>query len=120
MSSESLTLKIITPQGPIIEEESLSAVNVPLVNHFPIGIRPGHAPLIAETAKGFIRYRTSDRENEIELYSGILKIRKNIVTILTSGEVTNNGQELTPPENIEYDRLMVTLIDQSIDKQEEL
>ena len=120
MNSESLTLRIITPQGSLIEEKELSAVNVPLVDHFPIGIRPGHAPLIAETAKGFIRYRTPSRENKIQIYSGILKIRNNIVTILTSGEVTDNGQRSTPPEEIEYDRLMVTLIDQSIENSEGL
>ncbi len=105
-----LELNILTAEGPILERQNLESVNVPLADGLPIGIKPGHAPLIAETRRGDIVYRTSKSEQNIECHAGILNIRDNVVTILTPGKVTE-----LPPEDVtslknEYERLMRAIL----------
>ncbi len=107
-----LTLRVITPEGVIFEQSDLRSVNIPLSNGKPIGVRPGHAPLIAVTGKGALVFRNWDNNSEINLYAGVLEIRNNVITVLTSGEVTENDQPFIEPSNMKYDRLMKTLVKQ--------
>ena len=109
MKRGSLELKILTPEGSLIEADSLESINVPLADDFPIGIRTGHAPLIAETIKGKVIYRGSSQENQIELHAGVLEIRENMVVILTPGKVSSMPREINQPSVTEYERLMNTL-----------
>lgn len=111
MSSESLKLRVFTPEGTILEADSLRSVNVPLADDCPIGIRPGHAPLIAETKKGAVHYRGHHQDERINLHAGILEIRDNEIIILTPGEVSTISPEITQPTELEYERLMKTLIE---------
>jgi F0F1-type ATP synthase epsilon subunit len=113
MSSKgALTLRIITPEGILFNKEDLNGINVPLADGCPIGIRPGHAPLIAQTEQGSIRYNSMHSKDEIHLYAGILDIRENIITVLTTGEVEKTPTPMAEPGLAEYDRLMQTLIKQ--------
>ena len=105
-----LSLRILTPEGNILDVYELYSVNLPLADGFPIGIRPGHAPLIAETAQGVVKYR-NDETQEIECHAGVLDIKDNVVTILTPGEVTTAPREIVEPEEKEYDRIMRTLVE---------
>lgn len=105
-----LSLNILTAEGVILEKEDLEAVNVPLVDELPIGIRPGHAPLIAETKTGSIVYRTSKSEQQIEIHAGVLNIRDNVVTILTPGEVANFPPDSPGKLKTEYERLLRALL----------
>jgi F0F1-type ATP synthase epsilon subunit len=107
-----LTLKILSPEGLLFEEEGLDAVNIPLADGYPIGIRPGHAPLIAETLKGKIHYRSVHQEDEVLLHAGVLDIRDNVVILLTAGKVEKTSESLAEPVPTEYDRLMQSLIQQ--------
>ena len=107
---KSLTLKVFSPNGLIHSMEDLSAINVPLANGYSIGIRPGHAPLIAETLQGPVRIRHGNQETEIDLYAGILKIRNNEVIIFTAGILGESNLVKTTSQETEYDRLMETLI----------
>ena len=116
---ERLHLKILTPDGIILERKFLAAVNVPLVDGLPIGIRPGHAPLIAETVQGSVKYRTSTDEAEVELHAGVLEIRENVIMILTAGKVSTTPPEISTQPEKEFDRLMQTLIDKLVPEQEE-
>jgi F0F1-type ATP synthase epsilon subunit len=105
-----LTFQVLTPEGIIFELANLDSVNVPLADNCPIGIRPGHAPLIAETNAGSVTYRDKTKIEHIDLYPGVLQIRDNIVKILTAGRL---GEEKAEPDDSvirEYDRLMQTLI----------
>jgi len=111
-ASEKLSLKVLTPEGLIFEEADLSAINVPLADGRPIGIRPGHAPLIAETVKGSIHIRSAKKEDKIHLHAGVLDIRDNKVILLTAGEVEKTPDSIAEPIPTEYDRLMQTLIHQ--------
>lgn len=105
-----LKLKIITPEGILHELENLTAVNVPLVNGYVIGIRPGHAPLIAETRQGKVICRTLTSEIPLELHGGVCEVRNNEVSVFTAGEVPNLASEQSKPSESTYDRLMQTLI----------
>lgn len=116
---ERLHLKILTPQGIILERDALTGVNVPLADGLPIGIRPGHAPLIAETAQGRIRYRTTTSEADIELHAGVLEVRQNDIMILTAGKVSETPPEISTQPEKAFDRLMQTLIDKLVPEQEE-
>ncbi len=106
-----LTLRVLTPEGIILEADQLSAVNVPLVDGGMIGIRPLHAPLIAETDQGEVIYRNQGEPKAIELHAGVLDIHQNVITILTAGEVTETPPEVAQAPETEYDRLMQTLIE---------
>lgn len=106
-----LSLNILTAESVILEKEDLEAVNVPLVDEVPIGIRPGHAPLIAETKTGQVVYRTSQSEEQIEIHAGVLNIRDNIVTILTPGEVAKFPPGSPGKSKTEYERLMRALLE---------
>lgn len=111
MSTEFLKLKILTPEGAVLETDSLTSVNVPLADGCPIGIRPGHAALIAETEQGTVHYRGPNQEDKIKLHAGVLDIRDNGIIILTPGEVSKIPSEITQPSETEYDRLMNTLVE---------
>lgn len=107
-----LTLRVLTPEGLIFEEKGLDAVNIPLADGYPLGVRPGHAPLIAETVKGSIHYRSFKQEDEIHLHAGVLDIRDNVINVLTAGEVETTPEPLAEAVPTEYDRLMESLINQ--------
>ena len=107
-----LTLKVLTPEGMVFTKEGLDAVNIPLADGCPIGIRPGHAPLIAETVKGAISYRSINQEDQIHLHAGVLEIREDVIMLLTAGEIEKTPERLGEPVTTEYDRLMKTLIQQ--------
>ena len=106
-----LRLKILTPEGSILEAEALNSVNIPLADGCPIGIRPGHTPLIAETVQGTVYYQSSNQQDKIELHAGILDLRDNLVIILTSGEVSTIRPDVAQSSQTEYDRLMNTLVE---------
>lgn len=105
-----LVFQALTPEGVLIQLDSLNAVNVPLADGAPIGIHPGHAPLIAETTLGTVTCRSQTDEHKIELFPGILSIRDNIVTILTAGRADEESKDKIVPEAAEYERLMQTLV----------
>jgi F0F1-type ATP synthase epsilon subunit len=112
MTNSLLSLKVITPEGAILEMDGLTAINVQLADENPIGIRPGHAPLLSSTKQGVIKIKSAKGVDSISLRAGVLKIRKNQVTILTSGVVTDANLEPSQPDQNEFERLMNTLVNQ--------
>jgi len=105
-----LTLQVLTPEGIIFELANLDSINVPLSDDCPIGIRPGHAPLIAETNAGSVTYLINNEKQHIDLYPGVLQIRDNNVKIITAGKLGEEATESGDTVIKEYDRLMQTLI----------
>ena len=110
--ASSLTLKVLTPEGLVLEKKGLVAVTIPLADRGPIGIRDGHAPLIAETEQGNIYYRSDISEEKILLHAGVLDVRDNSIILLTAGEVEKTPEAVSQSGPTEYDRLMQTLIRQ--------
>jgi len=109
-----LEIKVLTPDGILFEASELQAVNIRLSNGLLLGIRPGHAPLIAETMQGPVSIRNNSDADEITLYAGVLEIRNNTIIILTAGKVEKTPQEITATSELEFDRLMKTLLNQII------
>jgi F0F1-type ATP synthase epsilon subunit len=107
-----LTLKILTPESVILDVSEIQAVTIPLGDGGSIGIRPGHAPLIAETHQGVVKYRNETEDMEIALFAGVLDIRDNIITILTAGEDNQQKKGAFYDSDKKYERLLQTLISQ--------
>lgn len=112
MNSALLSLKIITPEGLILEMTDLTAINVNLANDNPIGIHPGHAPLLAGTKQGTLKIRSANGSDSIELREGVLKVRNNQIIILTSSTITDANLKPSQPDQNEFQRLMNTLVNQ--------
>ncbi|HOR18477.1 MAG TPA: hypothetical protein PLE10_01430 [Brevefilum sp.] len=105
-----LTLHILSPDGINFEKGGLQEVVVPLADGGSIGIKPGHATLIAETVRGAIRYRTELEQESIEVLPGVLDIRDNTVIILSAGKVSQQTSIVSEAGSMNFERLMQTLI----------
>lgn len=108
--STSLSLRILSPDGTILEKDQLVSISAPLADGGSIGIRPGHAPLIAETLRGAVRYQTTEEHYRIEVHPGVLEIREDTVVILTAGEVNQTPEDTLKPTDAEFIRLMQTIV----------
>lgn len=108
MKEDELTLRVLSPDGHSVEADHLLEIIVPLADGGTIGIRPKHAPLIAETISGLVQYKTKDELFTVDILAGILSIRDNLVTILSAGiaeEANNVAESPTDP----YDELAQVL-----------
>ena len=105
-----LNLRIFSPDGISIEKTELTSISVPLADHGWIGIKPGHAPLIAETVRGAVRFQSELGEDSIEIHPGVLEIKDNTVIILTAGKVTKQTDFVAEPAQMDFERLMQTLV----------
>jgi F0F1-type ATP synthase epsilon subunit len=110
MNQKTLLLNIVAPEGLLRTEENLTAINITLANGSFLGIRPGHAPLIAETNEGKVHFRSGSTRGDYELHAGVLEVRDNVVTILIAGEVSSTPDEITEPAEMNFDRLINTLL----------
>jgi F0F1-type ATP synthase epsilon subunit len=81
MAIEPLGLRVITPIETIVKAEDVAWVRVTLADEGGLGIYPGHAPLLAETLAGALRYADAAGEHVVELSAGILSIQKDVVTV---------------------------------------
>ena len=107
-----LTLKIFMPEGNMIEKSDLLSININLDEGHPIGIRPGHAPLIASTKKGAVTIHSSQEDTVIKLHAGVMEIRNNTVIILTAGLMEQTPSEPESSIDVEFNRLMQALVNQ--------
>ena len=82
MSANTLTLKVVSPQGVLLETEAVSV-------QFPgedgsFGILPRHAAMTSLTESGLLRARTAQGEQiEYVIHDGFAQVRNNVVTVLT-------------------------------------
>lgn len=82
MSASTLTLKVVSPQGVVLEAETTSV-------QFPgedglFGILPRHAAMTSLTESGLLRARTTQGEDiEFVIHDGFAQVRNNVVTVLT-------------------------------------
>ena len=83
---EYLKLTILNPESISIEDISVREVIVPASNGM-LGIKPGHAPLMAMLKKGNIFYADADgKEQKVGIHKGFAEILGNKVLILATGE----------------------------------
>jgi len=80
-----LRLLIQTPEQTILDAADVRWAQARLADGGGIGIWPGHAPLLAETAAGPLKYADSSGEHELLLQAGVLQIVPQGITIYTTG-----------------------------------
>ena len=82
MASEKITLKVITPSGPALEESVESVVLKGDLGEF--GVLPGHVPMVSTLIAGEIRYVSSGGEKTLMVYGGVTEVADDTVTVLTA------------------------------------
>jgi len=106
---EPLRLQVLTPTERLLDIEGVAWVQVQLADGGPIGIHPGHAPLLAETVAAPLRYADESGEQTIALEAGILQVDRSGVLILTSGP-TQAPERTQAAEGPRFDRLAHALL----------
>ena len=110
MADRRLHLMVVTLTGPLADVPDASWVQARLADGGSIGIYPGHAPLLAETQPGALRYASrSAGEASLELEGGILQVERERVTVFTAGRL---GAVPTPADDgaERFDRLAQALV----------
>ncbi len=80
MPPEKLTLEIVTPERLALSEGVLEVV-LPSIEGY-MGVRPGHAPLLARLDVGEISYRTDAGEKHLAVSGGFAEVLEGGVSIL--------------------------------------
>ena len=74
-----ITLKILSPQREILSTEA-DLIELPgEMGRFEV--LKDHAPLISSLTTGKIRYVQGTAQHEIEIPSGFVEVRNNVVTV---------------------------------------
>ena len=92
-----LTLRILTPAELLLEASDLIWIQVQLIDG-SLGILPGHAPLLAETVSGDLRYAGEEGERCMSLKAGILQVQEDSVTVFTGSAAGQEVSELLDHE----------------------
>lgn len=83
-TAPSLTVEVLSLGSGGLMLDGISALQIKLADGSWLGIRPNHAPIIAATADGDLKYRLNDEEKTVSVKSGIMTLNNNIVSILTT------------------------------------
>ncbi len=84
MKPELLQLEVLSVEGMQTQLKDIYKLRIRLEDGSWLGILPGHAPLIGATSDGLLYYQADAEEQSLELRSGLLSIRDNVVSILTT------------------------------------
>lgn len=79
-----LRLELLSPASSERILEDISAVQLQLLDGSWLGIHPGHAPLLAATCEGLLKYRQHGKELSLPIREGLLSVADNTVSILTT------------------------------------
>jgi len=82
MSAKILKLRIVSPEGAVVERDVVS-VQVPGEGG-SFGVLPRHAPLVALTGSGVLSAKTAEGSRiEYLIHDGFAEVRDDVVTVLT-------------------------------------
>ncbi len=81
---ERLRLEVLSLGTDSFICDDIKALTVRLEDGSLLGILPKHAPLIAATSDGVLRFTDEDGDQELQVKAGIMTIKNNIVSILTT------------------------------------
>jgi F-type H+-transporting ATPase subunit epsilon len=87
---ELLELEVATPERILVQEE-VDEVQIPTVNGF-IGILPGHAPLVAELATGYMHYQAGARRWYLATHGGFVEVKDNHIRVLA--DIAERAEEI--------------------------
>jgi len=109
---EPLRLVVLTPERPLLEARDVAWVQARLADGGPIGIYPGHAPLLAETAAAPLRYADPSGEHALDVAAGILQVGDGDVTVFTAEPAPASGgsETSTVLQDVRFDRLARDLL----------
>lgn len=79
-----LRVEVLSLGSGGLELEQVERLQVRLQDGSWLGIRPGHAAMIAATSDGELRYRKDNQDQSISVKAGILALSDNLVSILTT------------------------------------
>ena len=79
-SSNTLNLKVLTPDGPVLEGEVFE-VTLP-GSEGEMGILPQHAALLTNIIPGRLSYRAPDGDDSAALGRGVAEVQNNEVRVL--------------------------------------
>ena len=98
--TRALRLSVLTPAGPLVSAEEVAWIQARLADGGSIGIWPGHAPLLAETIDGPLRYSDGASEHALELRAGLLHIDSIGATVLVPGSVETAPEAGSSPSAV--------------------
>jgi F-type H+-transporting ATPase subunit epsilon len=90
--SKPFRLTVLTPEQTMLDVQGVAWVQARLADGGPIGIYPGHAPLLAETVAAPLRYKDTSGEHAVDLSGGILQVHHDGVTVFSSIEASESMQ----------------------------
>jgi len=90
MMPEKLRLEIVTPDHLVLTE-GVDEVVLPSVEGY-MGVRPGHAPLLAHLEAGEIAYRIGSEEKYLACSGGFVEVLADSVSILA--ETAETAEEI--------------------------
>ena len=114
--SEPFRLTVLTPEQTLLDVHRVAWVQAQLADGGPIGVYPGHAPLLAQTVAAPLRYQDPSGEHTLDLNAGILQVSGEGVTVFAStmtSEVSGEPQVRTSSEvsqDERFDRLAQELL----------
>lgn len=91
---KTLTVSVVTPNGPVLEEEFEMVVCE--AENGELGILPNHIPLVAPLIISAVRLKHENGERKLAITGGLLEVRPDKVTIL--------AQSAEIPETIDVKR----------------
>ncbi len=117
MTINPLRLTVLTPTETIRDVKEVKHAHIHLADGYPIGVYPGHAPLLAETVAAPLRYTDDEGEHTINLTSGILHVEANIIRLLigkqaiaTAEETPDEADTCAPAESPRFERLAQAML----------
>ena len=87
--SDSLKLRVITPDRILVDEE-VHEVNLPGLDGC-LGILPGHSPLLVTLGDGNITFRISNKEQKFGVSGGYAEVHAGSIQVFT--RIKDNEQE---------------------------
>ena len=79
-----LKIQVLSLGSGGLELEQVERLQVRLEDGSWLGIRPGHAPMIAATSDGELKIRRNHQDQTVSVKAGILTLSDNLVSILTT------------------------------------
>lgn len=95
-SSELLNLKVLTPDGPVLEGE-VYEVTLPGVEG-EMGVFPHHAALLTGIVPGTLVYRAPDGSDTAALGRGVAEVQNNEVRVLVDRAMLKEELDVTALE----------------------
>lgn len=81
---KTLRLEVLSLGSGGLTLEGITSLQIKLADGSWLGIRPGHAPIIAATDDGDLKYRQGHEEHTVHVRSGIMTLTDNMISILTT------------------------------------